>query len=81
MEVNKISLFVETYFGENNLKSYVNQLKILTIACPELILVIDLSAEKYVSREWVFMTVKDNLLPSPSYLYSIQSIIDNNKNV
>jgi uncharacterized protein YegJ (DUF2314 family) len=81
MEENKISLFVETYFGEDNLKSYVNQLKILTIACPELILVIDLSAEKYVSREWVFMTVKDNLLPSPSYLYSIQSIIDDNRNV
>lgn len=81
METNKTSLFVETYFGEDSLKSYVNQLKILTIACPELILVIDLSAEKYVSREWAFMTVKDNLLPSPNYLYSVQSIIDDNDNI
>lgn len=81
MENNKFSLCLETFFGDDNLKSYLNQLKVLTIACPELILVIDHSAEKYVSKEWAFMAIRDQLLPSPTYLYSIQSVVDENDNV
>lgn len=81
MEQNKKALYLETVFGDNNLKSYLNQLKVLTIACPELILIIDLSAEKYISKEWAFMAIRDQLLPSPTYLYSVQSIVDDNDNV
>jgi uncharacterized protein YegJ (DUF2314 family) len=81
LEENKNSLYIETFFGEDNLKSYLNQMNLLIKACPELILLVDISAEKYISKEWAFMATRDQLLPSPTYLYSIQSIVDDNDNV
>ncbi len=81
MKDNKYSIFIDLKFGENHLESYLYQLELLTIAVPELILVVDLSSEKFLSKEWVFMTVREKLLPSPAYLYSIQGVVDDKDNV
>lgn len=81
LQNNEKSLFIETWFNDDNLSSYVFQLKLLTIAMPNMISVLDVSAEKVLSRDWVFMTAMDQLLPSPEYLYSIQAVFDDKDNV
>lgn len=61
-------------FGTNDLDSFHLQVKILVCAFPDLIGLVDFSAERILSGVWARMAAASAVPPAPSYLYGGQAV-------
>lgn len=68
-------------FENSILDSYHLQLKILNTMLPDLIGIMDISAQKLLSGTWAKMAAKSCVQPSPDYIFSIQAINDDKNSV
>ncbi|SHI60359.1 hypothetical protein SAMN02745163_00466 [Clostridium cavendishii DSM 21758] len=67
------------YFGRNSLESYLAQLKILNTITKNVAILIDMSAFKLLSGNWLSFVAKSKVPPSAEYLYSVHLVSDDNK--
>lgn len=72
IQSSKEALFIELYFGKDNLTSYHLQIKLLHCLVKNLLVVIDYTAQSILSGKWCQLTAKSKTLPCPAYLYAIQ---------
>lgn len=72
-----ITLFMK--FGENAKKSFHLQLKLACNLVPDLIGVLDESAEKMLPAKWVKMTAESKVLPSSRDLFNVQAVNEKNR--
>lgn len=75
------SLTIFMKFSDDYKKSYHLQLKLATAMVPDLIGVMDESAEKMLPAKWVFMTANSKVLPNPKSLFTVQAVAGDNKEV
>lgn len=68
-------------FSDNFIESYHLQLKILNTLILSKVAVIDFNSEQILSGKWVELAAGSKVPPSPSYLYSIHAISEENKSV
>lgn len=69
-----LTIFME--FTKDAKKSYHVQLKMAVAMIPDLIGIIDESAEKILSRRWIKMASESKIVPSAKDLYTIQVVGD-----
>ena len=75
------AVIVECMFQTQPLVSYLQQLKIIQILVPDLLLGLDLSAAgKVFTREWLNFQLIDDLMPSIDSLYVVHAIYDQDNN-
>ncbi len=75
------AVVVECLFQEKPLVSYLQQLKIIQILVPDLLLGLDISAAgKVFTREWLNFQLIDDLMPSIDSLYVVHAIYDHDEN-
>ena len=74
-------LTVAMTFGEDILKSYHLQLKILYTIVPNMAGVIDFCVERVLSSIWVKLAVEASVPPSPDYIYTVQAVSGKNNDV
>lgn len=72
----KTSLTIFMEFNQNPKKSYHLQLKIALAMIPDLIGIVDESAEKMMPSSWVKMTADSKVLPSSNDLFTVQAVSD-----
>ena len=70
----KKSITIFMAFNDNAKKSYHLQLKIIHTLVPDLIGVMDESAEKMLPTNWVKMAASSKVLPSANDLYNVQAV-------
>lgn len=70
----KTALTIFMKFNKDSKKSYHLQLKLATTLIPNLIGVIDESAEKLLSAKWVCMASSSKVLPSSKDLFNVQAV-------
>lgn len=68
-------------FQKDSKKSYHLQLKIAQAIVPNMLALLDESAEKILPSRWVFMAASSNIVPSANDLYSVQAVINENNEV
>lgn len=76
---NALTIFMK--FGNNPKKSFHLQLKLALTLIPDLIGVLDESAEKMLPAKWVKMTASSKVLPSANDLFNVQAVNDANNKV
>lgn len=74
-----ITIFME--FKKDSKKSFHLQLKIAVAIVPNLIGIMDESAEKMLPAKWAIMAANSKTLPSSNDLYTIQAVSDKNGEV
>lgn len=74
LQTAKNGYLVEMYFGNDSLKSYHDQLKIIAAIFDDLVGVLDESAEKILSGRWVKFAAKSKIKPAPRYMFTVQAI-------
>lgn len=74
-----ITVFMK--FGSNVKKSFYLQLKLALTLVPDLIGVLDESAEKMFPAKWVKMTANSKVLPSARDLFNVQAVSAKNGKV
>lgn len=74
-----ITIFMK--FKGNVKKAYHLQLKIATMLIPEMIAVVDESAEKILPARWVKMTAESKIHPSAKDLFSIHAVEGKDKKI
>lgn len=62
------------YFGDNALESFHLQLKVMNAVVSDACLCIDFISFKLLSAQWLSMTAKSDIPPSPDYLYTIHAV-------
>lgn len=72
----KAGLMVEMTFAEDALLSYHAQLMLITAMMPNVLAVVDMSAEKLLSGKWVSMAAWSKVAPSPRYLFTVHAVSD-----
>lgn len=72
----QVALTIFMRFNKNARKSYHVQLKMAIAMIPDLIGIVDESAEKLLPRRWVEMTAESKIEPSSKDLYTIQVVSD-----
>lgn len=77
----KTALTIYMKFTENIKKSYQLELKLALALVPDLIGVLDESAEKMLPAKWVELTANSKVLPSSKDLFSIQAVTGKNSKV
>lgn len=75
------SLTIFMKFNDDYKKSYQLQLKLAVAMVPDLIGVMDESAERMLPAKWVLMTANSKVLPNPKSLFTVQAIAGKNKEV
>lgn len=75
------SLTIFMKFSANPQKSFHLQLKLATAMVPDLIGVMDESAENMLPARWVFMAAESKVLPNPKSMFSVQAVAGKNKEV
>lgn len=79
------SEYIETsmIFGENSLKSFHCQLKLLHTLVPQALMVIDFATYRILSGKWLKLTAESKIPPSPDYLYVLYAGYEakNNKKI
>lgn len=63
-------------FGEDNMKSFHVQLKVLAAMAPGMAGVVDYSSEHFLSGRWAVLAASSKVPPAPLYLYSVQAVND-----
>ena len=79
MKNSNIGITVGMTFNGDPLDSYHLQLKILDCIIPDKAGLLDFNVERILSGKWASVAAKSKVPPSPSYLYTIQAISDNEK--
>lgn len=74
-----LTIFIE--FSEDEKKSYQLQLKLAVAMVPDMLGILDESAEKMLPAKWVKMTAESNVLPNPKDLFSVQAVVSDDKKV
>ena len=74
----KAALTIFMKFNNNPKKSYQLQLKLALAMVPNMIGLMDESAEKMLPVEWVKMTANSKTLPSSNDLYTVQAVSNDN---
>lgn len=69
-----LTLFMD--FHEDCKKSFHLQLKLLVAAVPELLGIVDESAEKMISAKWAAMAAASSVPPGPEDIYIVQAVSD-----
>lgn len=69
---NAITIFMK--FNEDSKKSYHLQLKIALAIAPDLVGIMDESAEKIIPASWVKMAADSKILPGPNDLFTVQAV-------
>lgn len=77
----KRALTVYMVFGADEKKSYQLQLRLALAMVPNMLGILDESAEKMLPAKWVKMTAESKVLPNPKDLFSVQAIVSDNKKV
>lgn len=67
-----LTVFME--FHEDSKKSYHLQLKIVVAMVPELLAIMDESAEKMISARWAVMAASSSVTPAANDLFMVQAI-------
>lgn len=75
------SLTIYMKFHEDSKKSFHLQLKLAVALVPDLIGLLDESAEKMLPAKWVVMTAESNVSPNPKSLFTVQAVADKNNKV
>ena len=75
------ALNINVLFSEDEKKSYQLQLKLAVTMVPDMLGVLDESAEKMLPAKWVKMTAESNVLPNPKDLFSVQAVVSDDKKV
>ena len=75
----KKALNVYMKFEGNPKKCYHLQLKLIYAMIPEMVALCDESAERMLNKKWVELAAKSNVLPSPTSLYTVQAVYDENE--
>ncbi len=75
------SITVFMKFSEDYKLSYHLQLKLANALVPDMLGLMDESAEKIFSGKWVRMTAKSNVLPNPKDMFSVQAVVGENEKV
>ena len=78
-ERKALTIFME--FKKDSKKSFHLQLKIAVAIVPNLIGIMDESAEKMLPAKWAIMAANSKILPSANDLYTIQAVSDKNGEV
>ena len=81
IEKNSMGLIVEMEFSDNILESFHLQLKIINTIFPEVLGVIDYSAEKILSGVWVDLAAKCSTPPAPRYIFTAQAVYSSDDDV
>ena len=68
-------------FSENSKKSYHLQLKVALAMIPNLIAIMDESAEKLIPASWIKMAVNSKVIPSSNDLFTVQAVNNDKKEV
>jgi len=68
-------------FKDDSKKSFHLQLKLAVAMVPDMIGLMDESAEKILPASWVRLAAKSNVTPGPADLYTVQAIYDKNGEV
>ena len=76
---SKNALIVYMKFEGDAKKCYHLQLKLVYAMVPEMVALCDESAERMLNKKWVELAAKSNVLPSPSSLYTVQAVCDENE--
>ena len=71
---SEIGITTAMKFSEDVMESYLVQLKVIYTLMPDLIGLIDYSAERIYSGVWATLAAQSKVPPSPNYLYSIQAV-------
>ncbi len=77
----KKALTIFMKFNDNAKKSYHLQLKLATAMVPNLLCILDESAERILSRKWVLLAANSKVLPSSKDLFSVQAVMGEDKKV
>lgn len=77
----KKSVTIFMKFTDNSINSYHLQLKLANALVPNMLGVMDESAEKMLPAKWVKMTALSEVLPNPKELFSVQAIVGDNEEV
>lgn len=75
---NNIGITTSIIFGDNILDSYHLQIKLLYTIMPDMAGVMDFATGRILSAKWTELCAKSLVAPSTDYIYSIQTINDNN---
>lgn len=75
----KRSITVFMKFGKHVKKAYHLQLKIMLTLIPDLIGIVDESAERVLPAKWVNMAANSKVLPSANDLFSVQIVTGKNE--
>ena len=78
LKTNK-ALNIYMKFNGNPKKCYHLQLKLVYAMIPEMVALCDESAERLLNKKWVELAAKSNVLPSPTSLYTVQAVYDENE--
>lgn len=83
IKVNNAKSALTVYMSFNNKpkESFKLQLKLLMAMAPNLVAVVDESAEKLLPLKWVKMAVNSSTTPSANDLYTIQAIAGDNNEI
>lgn len=74
IEKQDVGLMVAMDFSDNILESYHLQLKIICTIFPELLGIMDCSAEKILSGSWAALAAKSDIPPAPRYVFTTQAV-------
>lgn len=72
------SLYIETsmFFSEDNLASFHLQMKIMNAIITEASVVIDFMSYRLLSAQWLSLSARSSIPPSPDYLYTLHCVYD-----
>lgn len=79
LKKSNVNIVTLMRFADRADTSYLVQLKVLDAISKDYVAVIDASAEKVISSKWVKMTLKDNIEPLSSYLFTIHAVYSEEK--
>lgn len=77
----KSALTIFMKFNENAKKSYHLQLKLAVAMIPNMIGIMDESAEKIIPSSWAKMAAESHITPGPNDLFTVQAVSDKNGEV
>jgi len=72
----KVYLETSMFFSENNLASFHLQMKIMNAIIPDASVVIDFMSYRLLSAQWLAMSARSSIPPSPDYLYTLHCVYD-----
>lgn len=74
LQTAKRALFSHMTFGENALRSYHLQIKLMCGLIPDPAGIVDISGERILSGRWAKLAAGSEVPPAPTYLFCIQAV-------